>query len=146
MFSHAYNGVQQVFLLRYMLEFPAKWVLAGLLNSHSYVLPHGSVLFKWISSSRNSIWNIYTICKDLYRFECIGISCEVVYIAKLLFHQSHTRYSDYTVTGQWRCSYHSQVPAVVTTQMINCVVTVLPAFVNNDYSCHCPVTVSSLME
>ena len=33
------------------------------------------------------------------------------YTAKLLFHQSPTRHSDYTVTGQWRCSHCWQLLA-----------------------------------
>ena len=33
------------------------------------------------------------------------------YTAKLLFHQSPTLHSDYTVTGQWWCSHHWQLPA-----------------------------------
>ena len=33
------------------------------------------------------------------------------YIAKLLFHQSPTRHSHYTVTWQWLCSDYWQLPA-----------------------------------
>ena len=33
------------------------------------------------------------------------------YTEKLLFHQSPTKHSDYTVTGQWRCSHCWQLLA-----------------------------------
>ena len=37
------------------------------------------------------------------------LKCEK-YKAKLLFHQSPTRNSHYSVTGQWLCSHHWQLP------------------------------------
>ena len=58
---------------------------------------------------------------------------QIWYTAKLLFRQSPTRHSDYTLTGQWLCSPHCYMYVtagiMVTTQLL--VVTVLPTVVNN---------------
>ena len=55
---------------------------------------------------------------------CLRETSSTEYTAKLLFHQSPMLHSDYTVTGQWQCSYCWQLPAIWW----------LPAVVNGDYT------------
>ena len=51
----------------------------------------------------------------------------------LLLHQSPMLHSDYTVTGQWLWLL-TTADSTVTTQLINCVVTVLLAVNKGDYT------------
>ena len=51
-----------------------------------------------------------------------GINTFCGYTAKLLFHEWPMRHSDYTETGQWRCSHWLITTSrTVTTRLSNCV-------------------------